>query len=513
MVEATLARDVDRIDVNLNGFEETAAERWARFRPIRTGQDYVDSLRNRDIKMYLFGELVADPVDHPIVRPSINALAKTYDLALEDPDLASAHSALIDAPVNRFLHIVGSPQDLVAKNRMQRRMGQLTGTCFQRCAGLDTISVLHSITYDIDQKHGTTYHQRFLAFMRLAQQNNIVIGAGMTDPKGDRSKRPSEQVDPDLFLHVTRRTKDGLYVTGAKAHMTGGYNSHWIAVMPTMNLGPDDLDFAVIGLVPADAKGMTYIYGRQSCDTRALEAGEIDKGNAKYGGQETLVVFDDVFIPWDHVLMDGEYEFAQELVSRFTNYHRASYVCKTGLGDVMIGAAAAIAEFNGADKASHVRDKLVEMTHLNETIYSSGIASSHEAKPLPSGIYMNDGMLANVCKHNVTRFPYEISRLAQDLAGGLMVTLPSEQDFNHDVAGPILKKYLRGRSDVPVEHRQRMLRLIENMTLGRNAVGYLTESLHGAGSPQAQRIQIARQMMVEDKMNLAKDLAGISKAD
>ena len=513
MVEATLARDVDRIDVNLNGFEETAAERWARFRPIRTGQDYVDSLRNRDIKMYLFGELVADPVDHPIVRPSINALAKTYDLALEDPDLASAHSALIDAPVNRFLHIAGSPQDLVAKNRMQRRMGQLTGTCFQRCAGLDTISVLHSITYDIDQKHGTTYHQRFLAFMKLAQQNNIVIGAGMTDPKGDRSKRPSEQVDPDLFLHVTRRTKDGLYVKGAKAHMTGGYNSHWIAVMPTMNLGPDDLDFAVIGLVPADAKGMTYIYGRQSCDTRALEAGEIDKGNAKYGGQETLVVFDDVFIPWDHVLMDGEYEFAQELVSRFTNYHRASYVCKTGLGDVMIGAAAAIAEFNGADKASHVRDKLVEMTHLNETIYSSGIASSHEAKPLPSGIYMNDGMLANVCKHNVTRFPYEISRLAQDLAGGLMVTLPSEQDFNHDVAGPILKKYLRGRGDVPVEHRQRMLRLIENMTLGRNAVGYLTESLHGAGSPQAQRIQIARQMMVEDKMNLAKDLAGISKAD
>jgi len=513
VVETTLTRDVDRIDVNLNGFEETAAERWARFRPIRTGQDYVDSLRNRDIKMYLFGELVADPVDHPIVRPSINALAKTYDLALEDPDLASAHSALIDAPVNRFLHIVGSPQDLVSKNRMQRRMGQLTGTCFQRCAGLDTISVLHSITYDIDQKHGTTYHQRYLAFMKLAQQNNIVIGAGMTDPKGDRSKRPSEQADPDLFMHVTRRTKDGLYVRGAKAHMTGGYNSHWIAVMPTMNLGPDDLDFAVIGLVPADAKGMTYIYGRQSCDTRALEAGEIDKGNAKYGGQETLVVFDDVFIPWDHVLMDGEYEFAQELVSRFTNYHRASYVCKTGLGDVMIGAAAAIAEFNGADKASHVRDKLVEMTHLNETIYSSGIASSHEAKPLPSGIYMNDGMLANVCKHNVTRFPYEISRLAQDLAGGLMVTLPSEQDFNHDVAGPILKKYLRGRSDVPVEHRQRMLRLIENMTLGRNAVGYLTESLHGAGSPQAQRIQIARQMMVEDKVNLAKDLAGIAKAD
>jgi 4-hydroxybutyryl-CoA dehydratase/vinylacetyl-CoA-Delta-isomerase len=491
--------------------EESAERRWSRFQPITDGASYIESLRGRDVTVYLFGETIDEPVDHPIIRPSINALAETYELAVEDPELATAHSDLIDARVNRFLHIVGSPDDLVMKNRMQRRMGQRTGTCFQRCAGLDTISVLHSITYDIDQKHGTTYHQRYLEFMKNAQKNNVIIGAGMTDPKGDRSKRPSEQADPDLFMHVTRRTEKGLYVKGAKAHMTGGLNSHWIAVMPTMNLGPADKDYAVVGMIPGDAEGMTYIYGRQSCDTRAMEKGEIDKGNARFGGQETLVVFDDVFIPWEHVFMDGEYEFAQEMVARFTSYHRASYVCKTGLGDVMVGAAAAIAEYNGADQASHVKDKLVEMTHLNETIYSSAIASSHEAKQLPSGIFMNDSMLANVCKHNVTRFPYEISRLAQDLAGGLMVTLPSEQDFENEVTGPILQKYLQGRSNVPVEHRQRMLRLIENMTLGRNAVGYLTESLHGAGSPQAQRIQILRGMEVERKKGYAEDLAGVTR--
>ena len=488
---------------------ETAKSQWARFKPIVTGDDYVRSLRNRGVAVHLFGERIAEPVDHPIIRPSINALKMTYDLAIDDPDLATAWSPLIEARVNRFLHIVGSPDDLVMKNRMQRRLGQLTGTCFQRCAGLDTISVLHSITYDIDAKHGTSYHQRYLEFMRNAQRNNVIIGAGMTDPKGDRSKRPSEQADPDLFMHVTRRTPEGVYVTGAKAHMTGGLNSHWICVMPTMNLGPNDRDYAIVGMVPGDAPGLTYIYGRQSCDTRAMEKGDIDKGNAKFGGQETLVVFDNVFIPAEHVFMDGEYEFAQDMVARFTSYHRASYVCKTGLGDVMVGAAAAIAEYNGADQASHVKDKLVEMTHLNETIYSSAIASSHEAKPLASGIYMNDSMLANVCKHNVTRFPYEISRLAQDLAGGLMVTLPSEADFENDVTGPILQKYLMGRANVPVEHRQRMLRLIENMTLGRNAVGYLTESLHGAGSPQAQRIQILRGMEVERKKEYATALAGI----
>lgn len=489
--------------------EETAAERWARFSPIATGEDYVQSLRSRDLTVYLFGERVAEPVDHPIIWPSINALKATYDLASDDPDLATAYSPLIDAPVNRFLHIVESPNDLVMKNRMQRRMGQITGTCFQRCAGLDTVSVLHSITYDIDRKHGTDYHRRYLDFLKLAQRNNVIIGAGMTDPKGDRGKRPSEQADPDLFMHVTKRTDNGLYVKGAKAHMTGGLNSHWLCVMPTMNMTAADKDYAVVGMVPTDAAGITYIYGRQSCDTRALEPGDIDEGNAQYGGQEVLAIFDDVFIPWEHVLMDGEYEFAQPMVSRFTAYHRASYVCKTGLGDVMVGAAAAIADYNGADKASHIKDKLVEMTHLNETIYSSAIASSHEATELDSGIYMNDEMLANVCKHNVTRFPYEIARLAQDLAGGLMVTLPSQQDFDHAETGPMLKKYLVGRADIPVEKRVRMMRLIENMTLGRNAVGYLTESLHGAGSPQAQRIQIQRGMEVERKKRYAENLAGI----
>lgn len=501
------------LDETSTAVAQTAAEQWSRFTPIVSGDDYVQSLRNRGVEVYLFGERIEEPVDHPIIRPSINALKKTYDLALEDPELATAHSELISAPVNRFLHIVGSADDLVMKNRMQRRMGQLTGTCFQRCAGLDTISVLHSITYDIDAKHGTEYHQRYLAFMRHAQRNNVIIGAGMTDPKGDRSKRPHEQADPDMFLRVTKRTETGVYVTGAKAHMTGGLNSHWICVMPTMNMGELDKDYAIVGMVPGDAPGMTYIYGRQSCDMRAMEPGDIDKGNAQFGGQETLVVFDNVFIPHEHVLMDGEYEFAQPMVSRFTAYHRASYVCKTGLGDVMAGAAAQIAEYNGAENASHIKDKLVEITHLNETIYSSAIASSHEAKPLDSGIYMNDEMLANVCKHNVTRFPYEISRLVQDLAGGVMVTLPSEADFEHETAGPMLKKYLKGKDNIPVEARQRILRLIENMTMGRNAVGYLTESLHGAGSPQAQRIQIQRQMDVERKKGYARNLAGIIASD
>ncbi len=480
---------------------------------IVSGEDYINSLRGRSLRVFLFGELVDEPVDHPLIRPSINAVAETYDLAVREPEVATVESTLIDGRVNRFLHIVQSPEDLVAQNMMQRKLGQNTGTCFQRCVGMDAFNSLYSVTYEIDEKHGTPYHERLKAFLTTMQRHNYVVGGAMTDVKGDRSKAPHEQDDPDLFVHITKRNDDGIWLRGAKAHQTGCINSHWIIAMPTMRLGPKDKDYSVVAAFPVDAPGITYIYGRQSCDTRSMEGGSIDVGNASFSGQEAMVILEDVFVPWSHVFMDGEYEFASMLVERFTCYHRRSYVCKTGVGDVLIGAAAQAAEHNGVEKASHIKDKLVQMTHLNETMYAAGIASSHQAKPTKSGCYLNDDMLANVCKHHVTKMPFEIGRLAQDLAGGLVSTAPSEKELKHPELKALLEKYLKGRADVPTEARIRVLRLIENMTMGRNAVGYLTESMHGAGSPQAQRIQIGRLMNLEFKKGLARKLAGIEGRD
>ena len=476
---------------------------------IKDGQDYIKSLRNRGLKIYLFGEKVEEPVDHPMIRPSINAIAETYDLAVKAPELASVISPFTGERVSRFLHVCTSANDLVLQNKMQRKLGQNTGTCFQRCVGMDAFNSLYSVTYEIDEAKGTNYHEKMKAFLTTMHRYNYVVGGAMTDVKGDRSLPPHQQADPDLFVHISKRAKDGVYITGAKAHQTGCINSHWMLVMPTMRLGEGDKDYAIVGAVPVDAKGITYIYGRQSCDTRSMEGGTIDVGNAQYGGQEAMVIFEDVFIPNDYIFMDGEYEYASMLVERFTAYHRRSYVCKSGVGDVLIGAAAAIAEMNGVPKVSHIKDKLVEMTHLNETIYATGIAASHQGFATKSGSYICDDMLANVCKHHVTKMPYEIGRLAQDLAGGLVATLPSEQDWNHPEVGNLLKKYLKGKATVPTEDRMRILRLIENMTLGRNAVGYLTESMHGAGSPQAQRIQIGRAMQLEYKKRLAKLIAGV----
>lgn len=484
---------------------------WLRPRPpIRSGAEYVESLRGRDLRVFLLGQRVAEPVDHPVIRPSIHAVARTYDLANERPELATAVVAETGERVNRFLHVTESTADVVQQNKMQRRLGQLTGTCFQRCVGMDAINALWTTTWLIDQAKGTGYHARLKTFVRAMQRQNLVVGGAMTDVKGDRGKSPAEQADPDMFVRVVRREPGGLVIRGAKAHQTGCVNSHWLVVMPTMRLGPKDRDYAVICAVPVDHPGLTFVVGRQSCDTRALEGGSVDVGNARYGGQEALIVLDDVFVPNELVFMDGEFEFAADLVERFTAYHRRSYVCKAGVGDVLIGAAALIADYNGVPQVSHVRDKLVEMAHLNETIYGAGIASSHESSQTPAGNFQNDGMLANVCKHNVTRFPYEMARLAQDLAGGLLATLPSEHDFKNEEIGPLLQKYLVGREGASAEMRARALRLIENLTMGRNAVGYLTESMHGAGSPQAQRIQIARQMQLEEKKELARVLAGIS---
>jgi len=279
--------------------------------------------------------------------------------------------------------------------------------------------------------------------------------------------------------------------------------------MPGGKLDAADKAYAVACAVPVDAPGLTYIYGRQSCDLRAMEGSEIDQGNAKFGGQETMVCFEDVEVPAEYIFMDGEVDFTGILVERFTAYHRRSYICKAGLGDVMLGAAATVADYNGVSKASHVKDKLVEIAYLNENIAGTALAASYGASATQSGNFLPEVLMANICKHNVTKLPYEIARLAQDLAGGLLVTLPSDKEFRHDIAGPLLEKFLKAKKGVTVENRRRILRLIENMTMGRNAVGYLSESMHGAGSPQAQRVLIQRLFDLETKKKAAKNLAGI----
>ncbi len=482
--------------------------------PLKTRDEYLESLRRMKKRIFMFGEEIKNFVDHPMIRPSINACAMTYELSHqpEYDEWMTAVSSLTGKRINRFTHLHQGTEDLIKKVKMQRLLGQKTGCCFQRCVGFDGFNAVDSVTFEIDQELGTDYNQRFRAYLRYIQENDLVVDGAMTDPKGNRRLSPSEQADPDMFVHMVGRRTNGIVIRGAKVHQTGAINSHEILVMPTLSLGELNKDYAVSFAVPADAEGVLYIYGRQSSDTRKFEGGTIDIGNRNFGGQEAVIIFNDVFVPWEKVFMCGEFKYSGPLVERFAGYHRQSYGgCKVGVGDVLIGAAQAIAKYQGLEKISHIKEKIIDMIHLNETLYACGIACSAEGKPTASGTYLIDLMLANVCKLNVTKFPYEIARLAQDIAGGLLVTMPSEKDFSHLEVGPYLNKYLKGVDTYPTECRQRILRLIENLTLGTGAVGYLTESMHGAGSPQAQRIMLGRLANLEYKEKLAKEIACVEE--
>jgi 4-hydroxybutyryl-CoA dehydratase/vinylacetyl-CoA-Delta-isomerase len=478
-----------------------------------TAEQYEASLRRLKRRVYLLGERVENVVDHPIIRPSMQAVAKTYELAHvpEYEDLLTATSHLSGKKINRFTHVHQSTDDLVRKSKMGRLLGRLTGSCFQRCVGMDALNTLSIVTYAVDQECETAYYDRFLDYLAYVQENDLTCDGAMTDPKGDRSLPPHKQADPDLHLRVVEERADGIVVRGAKTHQTGALNSHEVIVMPTRSMQEQDRHYAVAFAVPSDAEGMLYIVGRQSSDTRKLEAGQMDRGNLFFGGHEALIVFDDVFVPWERVFLYQEVAFTGVLVEIFAAYHRQSYACKVGVGDVLIGAAQTMAEYNGVHRASHIRDKIIEMNHLNETLYCGCIACASESHREANGTYMVNTLLANVHKQNVTRFPYEIARLAQDIAGGLLVTMPSEEDFSSPETGPWLDKYFRASADVPTLDRMRMLRLIETMTLGAAAASYLTESMHGAGSPQAQRIMISRLVDMEEKKQAAKRLCGIEE--
>jgi 4-hydroxybutyryl-CoA dehydratase / vinylacetyl-CoA-Delta-isomerase len=475
--------------------------------PLKTAEQYVDSIRALKIRAYIGGTRVASVCDDPAIAPHINTVAKTYELA-HDPkhrELMTAESHLSGERIHRYTHIFQSPDDLVKKIQMLRLLGQVTGTCFQRCVGLDAINSIYATSFEVDAAKGTDYHTRFKNYLLRIQEQDLMLAGAMTDPKGHRAKRPSEQADPDQFVRVVERRPDGVVIRGAKLHNTGGINSHEILVLPGTGLGAGEEDFAIACAVPADADGVIFIFGRQSNDSRKLEGGCQDLGNPRFGvvGGEAMVVFDDVFVPTERIFMNGETEFCGQLVNYFATWHRANYGgCKGGNADVLIGATAKTTQILGTDKNAVVRDKLIEMVHLAETTYASAIGASAMGHPLPCGSYMVNPMMANTVKQNITRNVYSIGRLAHDLAGGFLATMPDQAAFENPEIGELVRKYHTANPDYDVMERVKMGRYIENMT----SVTTMVEAMHGAGSPQAQRIVMWGQSGMGEKIKMAEQV-------
>ncbi len=476
---------------------------------LKTKQQYIESLRKLKPTVYMFGEKIENPVDNPRIFAGINATAATYELAETEEyrDLITTESPLTGEIVNRFTLPARSVQDLVMRVKLNRILGGYTGTCFQRCTGLDCLGALSIVTYNMDQKHGTPYYDRFVDFLKTVQTNDLTGNASVTDVKGDRSLSPHEQEDKDLYLRVVDKSREGIIVRGAKAHQTGSLSSHEIIVLPTRALGKEDKDYAVAFAIPADTKGLIHLVGRSSLDTRELEGA--DCGNIRYSKYCPTLIFDDVFVPWERVFMCGETEFAGQIVGRFSAYHRQSHGgCKAGKIDAMIGAAQLMMQYNGTTKASHLKEKIVDMIHRAETLYGCSLAASYEGKQEPSGTYFIDPVLANASKIHEGKEMAEAGRLLVDVAGGYVADLPSDKDLKNPEVGPLVEKYLKGAADVPTMNRIKMFRLVEKMVL--ESADTISD-IHGGGSAAAHRITILRESDMEHKKNWAKRLAGIEE--
>ena len=478
---------------------------------MKTSTEYKKSLKKMRANIYKFGELIKDVTTHPATKRTVEGHAQIFDAAQkkEYQEILTTKSGLTGERIIRYLSIIKNADDMIANVKMKRLMFNLTGTCTGgRCAGFNAINAMWSTTYDMDEKHGSNYHERLKKWLKNAQRDDITLAGALTDPKGDRTKRPSEQKDPDMNLHLVEKREDGIVVKGAKVMICGVAAANEVFVMPGASYKESDKNYAISFAIPRDVENLTIVETRRPSDLRELEKG-FDNPVTAGGITQAYLLFENVFVPWERVFMCGEFNYTTEAVMNFIAPYRAAIGgCVAGQGDVMIGAAALMARANGLNEKIF-KDKIIKMIINNETTFGMGLAAAVSGKKHPSGAWIPDALLSNVNKVHVATLPYDTSLLAQDIAGGLMVTLPSERDLRSPETGKWIDKYLKANPDVSTENRMRILRLIENITLGTAAVGYLTESMHGAGSPQAQRIMISRRVNLPEKQRAAKRLCGI----
>lgn len=477
---------------------------------MRTAGEYKASLRRMRPNVYKFGELIGDVTTHPATRRAVEGHARIYDAAQTDDhrELLTTTSSITGERISRYLSIIRSAEEMVMNVRMKRLMFNLTGTCTGgRCVGFNAINSMWAATYDVDQELGTDYHARLRAWLTKAQSEDLALAGALTDPKGDRSKRPLEQKDPNMSLRMVAREGDGgVVVRGAKVMIAGAAEANEVFVLPGTGYKEGEGDYALSFVIPRDAEGLTVVEARHPSDGRDLESG-FDNPVELGGITQGYLLFQDVHVPKERVFMAGEWKHSLKAVLNFiAPYRSAIGGCVAGQGDVIVGATALMARANGLSERVF-RDKLTQMTVNNETTFGMGIAASVMGRLHPSGVWIPDAKLANVNKVHVATLPYETKRLAQDIAGGIAETgcLPSSEDIRSPIYGELLQEYLKAGSDG--ETRARAARLIEWLTIGGGVPG----CMHGGGSPDGAKLMINAMAEIETNIKLARNIASLKE--
>lgn len=476
---------------------------------LRSYEQYRESLRKMRPNIYKFDELIEDVTTHPGTKRTVEGHGWSYRAAFDDKlrDKFVTTSHITGDPVSRYLSIIRKPEDMYANSDMKRLMFNLSGTCTGgRCAGWNAINATFITTWEMDRDLGTDYHQRFLKWLEDAQERDITVAGALTDPKGDRTKKPSEQEDPDMHLHVIEKRDDGIVVRGAKVMICGIAAANEVFVLPGSGYKEPDADYAVAFVIPKDIEGLTIVETRHPSDTRDQEEG-FDNPVTMGGITQAFLFFEDVFIPKERVFMCGEYKYSLTAVQHFIMPYRAAIGgCVAGQGDVKIGAAMLVARANGLSSRAF-NEKIIQMHINNETTYGMGIAAAARGSKHPSGAWVCNPLLSNVNKVHVATLPYETSRLAQDIAGGIAETgcMPSYIDFKSPKYGHLISKYMKACSSA--ETRTRAARLVEWCTVGGGVPG----CMHGGGSPDGAKLVIRAMGRLEDKVQIARKLANIEE--
>lgn len=464
---------------------------------LMSGQAYKDSLRDLKVKVYAFGKIIDNQLDHELTAPAIEAVAMTYDLALdkEYQDKITTMSPIINEPINRLTHVYQNADDLIKRFELMRDLARRNGMCVgARCVSGNILSSLHTVTEAMQKKNATPYHDRLLKFLEKIQRQDLAVAGCITDPKGDRSKRAVEQQNPDMYLRIVDQKKEGLVVRGAKFQISGATIAHELLAMPTTAFRKDESNYAVSFAIPTDAKGLTYLHGAPAPDFRRFNGQGMDLGNPKYGVYNLAhIFFDDVLIPWDRVFMCGEADFTHQLVSQTSPTFRCvTSSCKCGHRDLLLGGAAVIADYNGVGQASHVTQKLTEMLYEGEIAWACIVAAATLGTRSPSGSYYPNALLANIAKRHGTVALWDVARMAVDVSGGLIMTSPSQADMDHPDIGPFIEKYMQAKEDISTTDRLKMMRLMEYLT-GIGCI-LVAESTQG-GAPS-----IVQQMVIQGEL-------------
>ncbi|MDQ0314465.1 4-hydroxyphenylacetate 3-hydroxylase family protein [Amorphus orientalis] len=472
---------------------------------LMTADDYRDSLRAYAPRVFVDGERVESVADDPRLSPGINGVGVTYDFAhrAEHAHLMTAVEATSGKTVNRMLHIDGSAQDLLNKLEAVRLVCKVSG-CAQRYLSHDALNGLFQATRRTDHTHGTDYHQRFLAYLHDVQDRDLTLGVAMTDAKGDRSKRPGQQANPDVYVRIKERRADGIVISGTKAIVTGAPYMHEFLVMPCRTHAPEDSDYAVCCAVPIDADGVTIVARPAG---RPGEAAA--KFSARYGQSTGVVIFDDVFVPHDRVFLAGETEEGGFLTTSYAHHHRQSCIgARAGFGDLLIGAGALMIEANGLDpdRHGHIREAMVDLITITESFFACGVASSVYCVDDPARSVMPDPVFANIGKLLLATKIYDMHKLAHYVSGGLIVALPGPDEDHNPETQASLAAVLAGREDIPAERRLEVSRFIEDLTASHQGGWYSVISLHGGGSPEAMKREIWRNYPLAEKTDLVDQL-------